>query len=323
MQRGTLVTVRDGVGDVNEDDAEAAQPPRPLPKTDAVVFERFNLHASVSLAADDDLGRERLCRYLSRPPFALGRIRVLRDGNVAYRVKKVSRHRTTERVMTPLEFLARLASLVAPPRFPLLRLHGVFGARHRWRARIVPKPPAATFRKSSTSCGGALEHRRDADARSGALGPDVEQGTRPSPPRPDFAPRAVDGEAALAIPVRQALPTSSLLTSGLADVIAPNILSLAHWQRLDQGELYAASSRVDWISLFHARSRSTFASVVVAVDGFPCAPSSPSPSSSRDSSPSSVAPAIHRPQPQQPTTLWPHARLRSPRHGTHLPAVRD
>jgi hypothetical protein len=42
--------------------------------------------------------------------------------------------------MTPVEFMARLGSLVAPPRYPLLRLHGVFAPRHRWRSRIVPKP---------------------------------------------------------------------------------------------------------------------------------------------------------------------------------------
>jgi hypothetical protein len=88
MQRGTLVTVRDGANDVNDEDAGAALPPPPPAKTDAVVFERFNLHASVALAADDDTGRERLCRYLTRPAFALARIRLLRDGNVAYRVRR-------------------------------------------------------------------------------------------------------------------------------------------------------------------------------------------------------------------------------------------
>ena len=62
--------------------------------SDAVVFERFNLHASTRLAADDDVGRETVCRYLTRPVFARRRIPRLRDGNVAYRVKK---SRGTER----------------------------------------------------------------------------------------------------------------------------------------------------------------------------------------------------------------------------------
>ena len=99
--------------------------------TDAVTHERFNLHASVHLAAHDDLGRERLCRYLTRPAFSLARLRVRRDGNVSYRVKKATRGRVTQRVMTPVETLARLAAMVPPPRYPLLRFHGVLAPRHR------------------------------------------------------------------------------------------------------------------------------------------------------------------------------------------------
>jgi hypothetical protein len=36
------------------------------------------------IAAYDDAGRERLVRYCTRPPFALERIELLRDGRVAY-----------------------------------------------------------------------------------------------------------------------------------------------------------------------------------------------------------------------------------------------
>ncbi len=55
---------------------------------------------------------------------------------MAYRVKKASRHRVTERVMTPIEALARLAAIVPPPRYPLLRFHGIIAPRHRWRDRV-------------------------------------------------------------------------------------------------------------------------------------------------------------------------------------------
>jgi hypothetical protein len=51
--------------------------------TDAVAYERFNLHASVHLAGEDDVGRERLARYLARPAFSLDRLRVRRGGNVS------------------------------------------------------------------------------------------------------------------------------------------------------------------------------------------------------------------------------------------------
>jgi hypothetical protein len=64
-----------------------------------VTFERFNLHASVTLGANDDVGRERLCRYLLRPAFSLARIPVRKDGCVSYRVKKLGRRPSSEAVL--------------------------------------------------------------------------------------------------------------------------------------------------------------------------------------------------------------------------------
>ena len=56
MSRGTMTTLRedDGEPDASE---EATRPAT----TEAVVHQGFNLHASVTIAADDDMGRERLC----------------------------------------------------------------------------------------------------------------------------------------------------------------------------------------------------------------------------------------------------------------------
>jgi hypothetical protein len=39
-------------------------------------------------------------------------------------MKYPGRHGHTHRLMTPIEFMARLAALVPPPRFPLVRYHG-------------------------------------------------------------------------------------------------------------------------------------------------------------------------------------------------------
>ena len=96
MQRGTLLTVRERGDGEMEDEPGASAPPPPR-VTDAVTYERFNLHASVHIAAHDDVARERLCRYLTRPAFSLARLRLRRDGNVSYRVKKATRGRVTER----------------------------------------------------------------------------------------------------------------------------------------------------------------------------------------------------------------------------------
>jgi hypothetical protein len=231
MQRGTLVTVRDNGDGSDEDDVALAAP---LPRvTDAVTHERFNLHASVHIGASDDVGRERLCRYLNRPAFSLARLRVRRDGSVTYRVKKASRRRVTERVMTPVETLARLAAIVPPPRYPLLRFHGLLAPRHRWRARVVPKPPERSTK--SAPC-----KRRDA-----------ERGQTPAssaPPERPSVGEVGDGRSAF-LPETANVSTSSLLRSGAATVVAPHVLSLAHWNRILDGELYATSARLDWRTL--------------------------------------------------------------------------
>jgi len=221
-QQGRLVTMSEEGGEQEVQERGAR------PAEEAVTHERFNLHAGVVLAADDDMGRERLCRYLLRPPFALSRIRVLRDGNVSYRVKKVGRRQAKHRVMTPVEFLARLCALVPPPRYPLLRFAGVLAPRHEWRARVVPQPPELPSAppRCSADCG-ATEHR----------------------PLPKREPPVATGDGACAFAVPEALPTQTLTESGHAERAGPNILSVAHWQRLLGGELYASSSRVDWATL--------------------------------------------------------------------------
>jgi putative transposase/transposase-like zinc-binding protein len=137
MGRGMVRALRDD-HDAELDGAPDVQPP---PAADgAVEHDGFNLHASVVVAGDDDLGRERLMRYGTRPQLALDRLRRLPGGRLAYRIKKLRGGRAKHRVMTPLEFLARLAVIVPPPRYPLLRYHGVLGPRSSWRRDVVPQP---------------------------------------------------------------------------------------------------------------------------------------------------------------------------------------
>jgi hypothetical protein len=229
-QRGTLVTVPDREDGTLSAEPALAPPPR---VTDAVTHERFNLHASVNLAANDDLGRERLCRYLSRPAFSLSRLRILRDGRVSYRVKKASRGRVTERVMSPVELLARLSAILPPPRYPLLRFHGVLASNHSWRARVVPRPPARR-----AACKETPPHLRDEPVQSLA-----------SPKAHPGLARARESGDGGAIFVLGAVPTCSLTETGAAERVGPNILSVAHWARLRGGELYASSARLDWRAL--------------------------------------------------------------------------
>ena len=243
MQRGTLETAKD-TGERAEH--ELAEPPPRV--TDAAVHERFNLHASVHVPAHDDLARERLCRYLARPAFSLARLGVRRDGLVVYRVKNAGRGRVKQRVMSPVECLARLAAMVPPPRYPLLRLHGVLAPRHPWRARVVPRPP-----ESQAGCA-TVSSKKKSTSSVAEAGAELAAAVVSRIERPGLGPCAQNGtgEAALvatASAVPTSVPTSTLLVTGAALQVAPNILSIAHWDRLLGGALYAPLSRVDWATL--------------------------------------------------------------------------
>jgi hypothetical protein len=114
------------------------------PSTDGAVERAgWNLHAGVCIPPGDDEGREKLCRYAARPALSLQRLRRLRGGLVAYHLKYVRGPSGKHRIMDPMECMARLAALVPPPRYPLVRYAGVLGPRSAWRREIVPRPPRA------------------------------------------------------------------------------------------------------------------------------------------------------------------------------------
>jgi hypothetical protein len=98
----------------------------------------FDVHAGVIVAASNRKGREKLFRYCARPPLSLERLSVTAEGMVAYRLRKPWNPEQTHRVMTPMQFMARLAALVPPPRHPLIRFHGVFAPHSAWRPSVVP-----------------------------------------------------------------------------------------------------------------------------------------------------------------------------------------
>jgi hypothetical protein len=77
-----------------------------------------------------------LC-YCARPPICQERLSLRGDGKICYRIKDTDRLR----LMTPVQFLARLSALVPPPRRPLVRFYGVWAPHSRWRSQVVPAPP--------------------------------------------------------------------------------------------------------------------------------------------------------------------------------------
>jgi hypothetical protein len=63
-------------------------------------------------------------------PVAIERLSLTPQGNVRYSLRTPYRDGTTHIIFEPLDFLARLASLVPSPRVNLARFHGVFAANH-------------------------------------------------------------------------------------------------------------------------------------------------------------------------------------------------
>ena len=124
--------------------AAAIQPrrpgfPLPVHRPRCSSIEGFSLHADVHVAAGDRSGLARVCRYGLRPPLAAERLQLLPSpvAGVRYRLKRSAPGGATHRVMTPLEFLGALSSLVPPPRVHLTRYHGIFAPHARDRGAVL------------------------------------------------------------------------------------------------------------------------------------------------------------------------------------------
>ena len=101
----------------------------------------FSLHAAVRCKADDRHALEQLCRYITRPALANERVQTNAAGQVVLKLKTPWRDGTTHLVMSPLEFMQRLAALVPRPRLHLIRFHGVLAPNAKLRALVVPQEP--------------------------------------------------------------------------------------------------------------------------------------------------------------------------------------
>ena len=108
------------------------------PRKAVALYAGFSLHAGIGVEAEQREKLERLARYVSRPPVSVERLDLTAQGQVRYRLKTPYRDGTTHIVLEPLDFIARLAALVPPPRVHLTRFHGVFAAHAALRAAITP-----------------------------------------------------------------------------------------------------------------------------------------------------------------------------------------
>ena len=91
---------------------------RPLPR---YVWE---VYAARRVSAHDRTGLARLARYVTRPSLAQNRLKLLPNGNVLLELKRVWSDGTRAVQFEPLDFLAKLAALVFPPRTHRIRYQG-------------------------------------------------------------------------------------------------------------------------------------------------------------------------------------------------------
>jgi len=115
-----------------------------------------SIHANVAVPPNDRARLERLCRYVARPPLASERLERGPDGRLLYRLRHRWRDGTTHMLFEPVELLERLAALVPPPRFNMVRYHGVLGPAAKRRAVIVPRASSESSRADTipSSCAG-------------------------------------------------------------------------------------------------------------------------------------------------------------------------
>jgi hypothetical protein len=106
----------------------------------------FSLHAAVRVEARKRL--EQLCRYITRPALSDERVQLNAAGQVELKLKTPWRDGTTHLVMSPLEFMQRLAALVPRPRLHLIRFHGVLAPNAKLRALVLPQGPPAQLTSS-------------------------------------------------------------------------------------------------------------------------------------------------------------------------------
>ena len=104
-------------------------------------IDAFSLHAAMRCGADNRQALEQLCRYITRPALANERVQTNAAGQVVLKLKTAWRDGTTHLVMSPLEFMHRLAALVPRPRLHLIRFHGVLAPNAKLRALVVPQQP--------------------------------------------------------------------------------------------------------------------------------------------------------------------------------------
>ena len=100
------------------------------------------MHAATLIRKGQRAQLEKLCRYVTRPAICLKRLSVRPDGMVSWLLRKPWRDGTKGFLLTPYQFIARLAAIVPHPREHQLTYQGVLAPASPLRDQVVTRSVA-------------------------------------------------------------------------------------------------------------------------------------------------------------------------------------
>ena len=142
------------------------------------------MHAARIVHAHDRDALERLCRYGLRAPFSQERLTLGDDGRVVYHLRRPWPNGAGVHclVLQPTDFLRRLAALVPAPYANLVRYHGIFAGRSRWRDRLPAPPSKQTEDVHATQSQPELVRTESTRSPSRDVSTTTPQDSQPDPP---------------------------------------------------------------------------------------------------------------------------------------------
>jgi hypothetical protein len=116
----------------------------------------FSLHGNVCIPAKARRQLENLCRYVARPAVAMERLVKLPGGRILYHLRHRWHNGATDVIFDPLDLMGKLAALVPPPRFNMVRYHGLLAPSAKWRKVITPNGKDDVKSVAGSHCGCAV-----------------------------------------------------------------------------------------------------------------------------------------------------------------------
>lgn len=100
----------------------------------------FSVHANTSVKKNQLQEKERLLRYMARPPLSLDRLSMDENGDIIWELKNAYHDGTQALRFSGLELTEKVAGIIPPPWKNLTRYFGCLAPNSKIRSQIVPKP---------------------------------------------------------------------------------------------------------------------------------------------------------------------------------------